>query len=310
MAIGNGISPPFFSRLVHNVRGVTIAHAQGTRNLRFVGPPKSHTAMLDLEFAQFSDPGKVRKKNEDFLGHVAPASLAQVRTQGWLFVLADGVSGHERGEVAARIAVETVVAGFRGVPGRGVHTTLLPRLVHAANMRVHEAGLKSKQRGAAMATTLVVCAVRFDRAVVSHVGDSRCYLIRRGRATSLTRDHTVASEQVRKGELTEREAAEMPTRHVLSRSLGNDMYVGVDTSDHQVHSGDVLLLCSDGLHVAVPNKEIARIVSHAADLSVAAQDLVALANQRDGSDNISMQLVRIRGVERMSVARGRPLKYH
>lgn len=266
--------------------------------------------MLDLEFAQFSDPGRVRKNNEDYVGHVSPASLAQVRTQGWLFALADGVSGHERGEIASRTAVETVLAGFRGTAGRGVHTTLLPRLVEAANARIYETGLKSKQRGAAMATTIVLCALRFDRAVVAHVGDSRCYLIRRGRATTLTRDHTVANEQVWKGELTEREAAELPTHHVLSRSLGNDLFVGVETSDHQVHAGDVLLLCSDGLHSAVPSKEIVRIVSHAADLSAAAKDLVWVANQRDGSDNISLQVIRIRGVERAGVSRGRPYKAH
>jgi len=266
--------------------------------------------MLDLEFVQFSDTGKVRKRNEDYLGYVVPASLAQVRTQGWLFALADGVSGHERGEVASRTAVETVLAGFRGVPGRGVHTALLPRLVQAANVRVYDAGLKLKHSGATMATTIVLCAVRFDRAVVAHVGDSRCYLIRRGRATTMTRDHTVANEQVRKGELTENEAAELPTRHVLSRSLGNTLVVGVDTSEHQVHARDVLMLCSDGLHNAVPAREMARIVSHADDLGVAAQDLVALANQRDGSDNISIQLIRIRGVERMGVSRGKPLKLH
>src|SRR5690348_5367445 len=110
--------------------------------------------MLELEFAQFSDTGRVRKWNEDYLGHVVPASLAQVRTQGWLFALSDGVSGHELGEVASRTAVETVLAGFRGAPGKGVHTTLLPRLVQAANARVYDAGRKSKQPGAPMATTI------------------------------------------------------------------------------------------------------------------------------------------------------------
>src|SRR5579863_8270291 len=266
--------------------------------------------MLDLEFAQLSDRGKVREKNEDYLGYIAPASLAQVRTQGWLFALADGVGGHERGEIASRIAVESVLAGFRGTPGKGAHSMLLPRLVQAANARVYETGLKPKQGSAAMATTIVLCALRFDRAVVAHVGDSRCYLIRRSRATLLTRDHTVANEQVWRGELTEREAAELPTRHVLSRSLGNDLTVGIDTTDHQVHAGDVLLLCSDGLHSAVPTKEMVRIASHAADLSVAAQDLVTVANERDGSDNISIQLIRIRGVEQISTSRGRPIKPH
>lgn len=264
--------------------------------------------MLDLEFAQLSDPGKVRKQNEDFVGIVAPASLAQIRTQGWLFALADGVGGHEQGEIASQTAVESVLAGFRAASPGESHTALLPRLVQSANEKVFNTGLKMAQGGASMATTLVACALRFDRAVVAHVGDSRCYLIRRGHATPLTRDHTVANEQVRLGVLSAREAAEVPTRHVLSRSLGNDMFVSVETSDNQVQAGDVLLLCSDGLHGAVPAKDLSRITSHAADLKTAAQDLVNLANERDGSDNISVQLIRIRGVERVGMYRGRPYK--
>jgi protein phosphatase len=115
---------------------------------------------------------------------------------------------------------------------------------------------------------------------------------------------------VRRGELTEREAAELATRHVLSRSLGNHPMVNVESFDHQVHSGDVLLLCSDGLHGAVPVKEMVRIVSHAPHLTAAAQVLVAEANRRDGSDNISLQLVRIRGVERAGVSRARSYRFH
>lgn len=270
----------------------------------------TQSSMLDLEFAQLSDLGKVRKQNEDYLGHVVPASPAQVRSHGWLFALADGVGGHELGEVASRTAVESVMGGFRAAAGGDLHTTLLARLVQAANAQVFETGLQSAQRGPAMATTIVLCALRFDRAVVAHVGDSRCYLIRRGHATTLTQDHTVANEQVRLGVLSALEAAEVPARHVLSRSLGNEMFVSVEISDHQVEAGDVLLLCSDGLHGAVPTHEMVRIVSQATDLEVAAQDLVTLANERDGSDNISVQLVRIRAVERVGMYRGRPYKLH
>ena len=159
-----------------------------------------------------------------------------------------------------------------------------------------------------MATTLVACALRYDRAVVAHVGDSRCYLVRSGSATALTRDHTVASEQARLGLLSAQEAAEVETRHVLSRSLGGDLFVGVETGDHQVLAGDVLVLCSDGLYGAVPESDIARVVSHSLDLNAAAGELVALANERDGSDNISVQLVRVRSVERVGMYRGRPYK--
>jgi protein phosphatase len=268
----------------------------------------TESSMLDIEFAQLSVPGKVRKENEDYLGYVLPEAPEQVRSHGWLFALADGVGGHERGEVASRAAVETMLAGFRQAARGESHNALLPRLVQRANTHVFETGLAGASGGPAMATTLVTCALRFDRAVVVHVGDSRCYLIRRGHATALTRDHTVANEQVRLGVLSAREAADVPTRHVLSRSLGNDLFVNVETSDNQVQAGDVLLLCSDGVHGAVPATDMSQIVSHTADLDAAAQKLVALANERDGSDNISVQLIRVRSVERVGMYRGRPYK--
>jgi protein phosphatase len=159
-----------------------------------------------------------------------------------------------------------------------------------------------------MATTLVACALRFDRAAVANVGDSRCYLIRLGHARLLTRDHTVASEHARLGLLSAQEAAEASTRHVLTRSLGTELFVGVETSDNLVLAGDVLLLCTDGLHGAVGAEEMAHLVSHSADLNTAAQKLVALANQRDGSDNISVLLIRVRSVERAGMYRGRPYR--
>ena len=108
--------------------------------------------------------------------------------------------------------------------------------------------------------------------------------------------------------MTAREASKATTKHILSRSLGNDMVVNVDTSEHQVITGDVLLLCSDGLHGAVEPSEIAAVASHGTDLNIAAHKLVAIANQRDGSDNISLQAVRIRSVERVGMYRGRPYK--
>ncbi len=287
-----------------NYRGLLLGDAGGGAGSR--RPRQS--SMLDVEFTQLSECGRVRELNEDYLGYVLPATPEQAHTHGWLFALADGVGGQQRGEVAAHAAVESVLAGFRGAVGGEPHTALLPRLVQAANACVHETGLAAGPSGAAMATTLVTCALRFDRAVVAHVGDSRCYLIRRGHATALTRDHTFANEQVRLGLLSAREAAEAPTRHVLSRSLGGDLFVGVETSDHQVLTGDVLLLCSDGLHGAVPAAEMAHLVAHSADFNTAAQKLVALANQRDGSDNISVQLIRVRSVERVGMYRGRPYR--
>ena len=159
-----------------------------------------------------------------------------------------------------------------------------------------------------MATTLVACVLRFDRVVVAHVGDSRCYLVRHGRAEVLTRDHTMVNEQLRLGVLTARQAAGSDSRHLLSRSVGMEMFVSAETAEHLLLPGDVLLQCSDGLHGSVEPSEIATIVAHTRDLNESAQKLVDVANERDGSDNISVQLIRVKNVERVGMYRGRPYK--
>ena len=264
--------------------------------------------MLDLEFAQASDRGRVRDHNEDYVGYVPPEDGQREQAHGWLFALADGVGGQDQGEVASRIAVEALLAGFQRAPRAEQLRSLLPRLVQAANAKVFETGLTAKPGGSSMATTVVACALRFDRVVVSHVGDSRCYMIRHGNATALTRDHTFAGEQARLGLLTTEEAAAAETRHVLTRSLGNGMFVGVETSEHALLPGDVLLLCSDGLHGAVPMDDLADIVTRNTELDAAANELIAAANDRDGSDNVSVQLIRIKTVERVGFYRGRPYK--
>src|ERR1700693_2320983 len=262
--------------------------------------------MLNLEFAQLSDPGKSRDHNEDFLGYAEPEAPEQARSHGWLFALADGVGGHDDGEVPSHAAVEHLISGFRAAPASEAPRTLLARLVQAANVHVYDTARTARPGGSSMATTLVACVLRYDRATVAHVGDSRCYLIRNHQSTLLTRDHTVANEQARLGILSEEEAKESPNRHLLSRSLGQDLFVNVDVAEHQILAGDVLALCCDGLYNSVKGSEIAALAGHGGDLNAAAQRLVALANDRDGSDNISVLTIRIPDVERVGMYRGRP----
>jgi protein phosphatase len=264
--------------------------------------------MLDLEFAQLSDRGLSREGNEDFVGHCLPSSAAQVRDQGWLFALADGMGGHEQGEVASRLAVESMLAGFQKVPKGIMHASLLPKLVQEANAAVFEAGHASGRPGARMGTTLVACALRFDSAVIAHVGDSRCYLYRNGAGALLTRDHTMADEQVRLGIISPIEADAGESRHLLTRSLGYDLFVAADTITVNIIPGDVILLCSDGLHGFVPDAQIEAIVNAHSDLEKAAAALIAAANATGGHDNVSVQLIRVRGVERMGLYRGRPYR--
>jgi PPM family protein phosphatase len=264
--------------------------------------------MIDVEFAELSDLGRVRQGNEDYLGHVAPDPPERARSHGYLFVLADGVGGQDLGEVASKTAVESVLDGFRKSSAGELHPALLTGLVRTANVRVIDAGHDANPAGSRMATTIVACALRHDRVTVAHVGDSRCYLIRQSQATLLTRDHTLASEHVRLGLISAAEAGSAGTRHLLSRSLGSALTVNVDVSEHQVLVDDVVILCSDGLHGSVPGSEMAAVAGNGGDLSKAAQRLVDIANQRDGGDNISLQIIRVRGVERVGMYRGRPYR--
>jgi len=266
---------------------------------------RERASTLDLEFAQLTDLGRVRTNNEDYLGHIAPQTPAQARSHGWLFVLADGVGGGRQGEVASQTAVETVTAGFAKSAATEALGSVLTRLVKDANTRVHETGIAAGSVGAGMSTTIVACAIRHDRVHVAHVGDSRCYLIRRHAIKSLTRDHTIANEQLRIGVVS---ATGSANRHALSRSLGSELFVSVEVNDFALQPGDSLLLCSDGLHGAVPDGKIASTVAAAPDLAAAAANLISLANELSGGDNVSVQLIRIRSVERMGVYRGRPYK--
>jgi protein phosphatase len=261
---------------------------------------------MDVEFFELSDLGKVRDGNEDYFGHAAPDAPTRVRSHGWLFVLADGVGGQDHGEVASRTAVDSVVAGFRDAVAGEPHSGLLSSLIQKANRRVFDAGHESGPTGSRMATTIVACALRYNRAAIAHVGDSRCYLVRKGLTSLLTRDHTVAQEHVKLGILSSDDLHHAETRHVLSRCLGAEPIVSADVSEHEVFVDDVLLLCSDGLHNSVTPSELAAATSHGGDLQLAAKRLVDIANQRDGSDNISLQLIRIRNVERVGMYRGRP----
>jgi PPM family protein phosphatase len=287
-------------------RGISFSAAKATARLG--GQAFSASAMLELEFAELSDPGRVRGHNEDFLGYSAPATADEARAFGWLFALADGVGGQDRGEVASRTAVETLLAHFRKSQPGEAPSALLTRLAQSANLKVYETAASASPGGSSMCTTLVACLLRYDRLTVAHVGDSRCYLIRRGRASALTSDHTLVGEQVRMGLLSHDEAAESEKRHMLSRSLGANLFVNAEIDEHQILPDDILLLSSDGLHGPVTPPEIAAITSRFHDLAEAARQLVSLAREKDGSDNISVQLIRINNVERVGMYRGRPYK--
>jgi PPM family protein phosphatase len=264
--------------------------------------------MLDVQFGQASDPGKVRTNNEDSMGAFIPSSRQQARTHGYLFAVADGVGGLDLGEVASSTAVSVLTEEFGKAQSGAMLISLLPRLVAFANSAVHDRTLSPEYRGKKMATTLVTCALRHDQAIVSHVGDSRCYLVRNGNARQITQDHTWVNEQRKLGLITTEEIAQSDSRHVLIRSLGPEMFVSPDTTAVTLLPGDVLVLCTDGLHDEMSAQTIAQIASQQKTADELARELVARAVEIDGHDNTTAQVIRVRSVEQVGMYRGRPYR--
>jgi PPM family protein phosphatase len=264
--------------------------------------------MLEVQFGQASDFGKIRTNNEDAMGSFIPESRQQARTHGYLFAVADGVGGMDLGEIASATAIKVVTEEFAKAQAGTMLISLLPRLIQHANAAVHDCTLAPEYRGKRMATTLVACALRYDQAIVSHVGDSRCYLVRNGKAKQITQDHTWVNEQRKMGLISVAEMAESESRHVLTRSLGPEMFVSADTTAITLQPEDVLILCSDGLHDEMSESAIASIVSQNKNVGEIAQELVVRAVEIDGNDNTTAQVIRIRSVEQIGMYRGRPYR--
>jgi serine/threonine protein phosphatase PrpC len=264
--------------------------------------------MLEVQFGQASDLGKIRTNNEDAMGSFIPASRQQARTHGYLFAVADGVGGMDLGEVASATAISVITEEFAKAQAGTMLISLLPRLIQHANAAVHDCTLAPEYRGKKMATTLVACAIRYDQAIVSHVGDSRCYLVRNGNAKQITQDHTWVNEQRKMGIISASEMAESESRHVLIRSLGPEMFVSPDTTAVTLLAGDVLVLCSDGVHDELNEAELSTIVSQTKNIDEIVRELVARAVEIDGNDNTTAQVIRVRSVEQIGMYRGRPYR--
>ena len=264
--------------------------------------------MLEIQFGQASDFGKVRTNNEDSMGSFIPSSRQQARSHGYLFAVADGVGGLDLGEVASATAVSVLTQEFPKAQAGSMLISLLPRLIQQANAAVHDCTLAQEYRGKKMATTLVACAMRYDQAIISHVGDSRCYLVRNRQAKQITQDHTWVNEQRKMGVISAAEMATSDARHVLIRSIGPEMFVSPDTTAITLQAGDTLVLCSDGLHDEMREEAIAAIVSQEKDIQEIAKELVTRAVELDGNDNTTAQVIRVRGVEQVGMYRGRPYR--
>ncbi|MBI3932882.1 MAG: Stp1/IreP family PP2C-type Ser/Thr phosphatase [Acidobacteria bacterium] len=251
---------------------------------------------MKITYQALTDVGRKRKGNEDSLF---------VNPEQNLFVVADGMGGHAAGEVASKVAVESInefvclTSGDEEITWPfGLDENIsydgnrLKTAVRYANRKVLEA-MKERTEYEGMATTVAAVLVDADTANLAHVGDSRVYLFRDGALSQLTSDHSWVNEQIQSGIISADQARTHPLRNVVTRALGGKPDLQVDMQSHKMQADDLLLLCSDGLTTMVSDEEIARVVSEAAlDVEAGAKNLVAEANARGGEDNITVLLIR------------------
>jgi serine/threonine protein phosphatase PrpC len=243
---------------------------------------------IDLVAVKLTDTGRVRPHNEDYVDFYEPADPQERARKGAIYLVADGMGGHQAGEVASRGAVELAIQRYYADPSRDVGKSLV-RAVQAANQQIH-AQAQADPSKAGMGTTLVAAVVLGRRVYVANVGDSRAYLINQTKMAQITEDHSWVEEQVRAGLLTHEQAKRHPQRNLVTRALGSKPVVEVDLFEGEISRGDALLLCSDGLTGRVEDREIATIIREHPPRE-AAQLLVGAANERGGSDNITVLIV-------------------
>ena len=250
---------------------------------------------MKIRYAAKTDVGMKRTHNEDYFSLIEDEQL---------FLVADGMGGHASGEVASKMAAETIGEFYQRT--REDEDATWPykmdrslsyvenRLVCAvklANLRIFETSCRDiRYKG--MGTTIVSCMVSGDKAYVGHVGDSRVYRIRSGAIQQITRDHSLLEDyKEAKPDMTEEEERNFPHKNVITRALGMRETVQVDIKAHQIQSGDLFILCSDGLSGMVPDEQILYIASNAKSLERAVAELVDAANRSGGTDNVTTLLL-------------------
>ena len=238
----------------------------------------------DVDYGCYTDVGRVRQRNED---------AAKVSPDLSLYAVADGMGGHRAGDRASRIAVQTLHEALSEFVGddRLEPEGKMRSAFEAANRNIIEDAAGRPDR-LGMGTTLTALIVGDAGYLIGHVGDSRAMRVRGGQIEQITDDHSIVAAQVREGGMTEEEAQNHPMRHVLSRCMGCEPDPEVDVLQGKIEDGDIFVLGSDGLTGAIGADLILEQVLNAADAAAASKDLVELARERDGSDNITAVVVR------------------
>ena len=239
-----------------------------------------------LVMAGVSHPGQVRGENEDCL--VTKPNLG-------IAVIADGMGGHQAGEVASRMAVDLITSHFETPPDAATPPdgNTIARAIQLANTAIFDAA-NTRPDYQGMGSTVVVALFSGDHLFIGHVGDSRMYRLRNHTLTQLTKDHSVVQELVNRGLFTPEEARQSMAKNLVTRALGTDSVIDVEITDTIAHPGDTFLLCSDGLTDVVSDSQISEILDTAGtNINAAASRLVECANAQGGPDNISVVLAHL-----------------
>ena len=239
-----------------------------------------------------TDIGCQRGNNEDSFGYWEPEDDGQFSRQGRLAIVADGMGGYEGGQEASRLAVESVISSYRDFRGDDPQQALIEAL-HAAHRRIRQQAAAHVEF-AGMGTTCTAAALIEKSLYFAHVGDTRLYLVRGGQMSQLTRDHSYVGRLVESGVLSREEAEHHPQRNILTAAMGTGIDLILDSPGRpeQLLSGDLLVLCTDGLWGQVRDAEILRIVENN-DAEDAVRELIRLARERGGPDNITVQILEL-----------------
>jgi PPM family protein phosphatase len=241
-----------------------------------------------IEIANLTDVGCARTENQDYYGYAEPESDEEFRRKGRLAVVADGMGGHQGGQVASAIAVESLRDTYLQDEAEDTETALVAAFSGAQAAILQVAAEHPELTG--MGTTCVAAAIRDGRLNYGHVGDSRLYLFRNSTISRLTRDHTYVNRLVDEGTITPEQAETHPDRNILTAALGMNRAVPAEFGESTLHPSDVLLMCTDGLHGLVSDEEMLATATRRSPRD-ACRELVELAKARGGFDNITLQVI-------------------
>jgi serine/threonine protein phosphatase PrpC len=245
---------------------------------------------MNYTFCAQTDPGRCRENNEDSVTFDEATHLG---------VLADGMGGYNAGEIASGMAtafIKSELSRWLAQAGPQAKSTEVHRAIEIcvdnANLSIFNAS-RSNPQYSGMGTTLVMCVFQGARLLLGHIGDSRCYRLRGHEFLQITKDHSMLQEQIDAGLLTPEQAATSANKNLVTRALGVEDSVMVELNEHQVEPGDIYMMCSDGLSDMLEDEAMARILKNRSSLENMAAELVTMANENGGRDNITVLLTQV-----------------